>query len=72
MAVAYTTLLEYLGKYITYDLVVDHSFDSSGCIHESGQVTGVFIELNGNHQFQIKFDNSDDFSFVNLSDIQIK
>jgi hypothetical protein len=72
MTAAHTTLLEYLGKYITYDLAVDHSFDPSGYVQESGQVTGVFIELNGNHQFRVKFDNSDNYEFVSLSDIKLK
>lgn len=72
MTALHTTLLEYLGKHITYDLAVDHSFDSSGCVEESGIVIGVFIALNGNHHFCVKFDNSDNSDFVDLSDIKLK
>lgn len=72
MTIAHTTLLEYLGKHITYDLAVDQSFDPSGYVQESGQVTGVFIALNGDHQFRIKFDNFDNYEFVHLSDIRLK
>lgn len=73
MAVAHTTLLEYLGKKITYDLAVDQSFDPSGYIEESGTVTGVLLELDGNHQFCIKLDGySDSYEFIRISDIKFK
>ena len=73
MAVAHTTLLEYLGKKITYDLAVDQSFDPSGYIEESGTVTGVLLELDGNHQFCIKLDGySDSHEFIRFSDMKFK
>ena len=45
MAASHTTLLEFLGKHITYDLVVDHSFDQSGYLRQAGLVTGVLFYL---------------------------
>ena len=73
MAVAHTTLLEYLGKKITYDLAVDQSFDPSGYIEESGTVTGVLLELDGDHQLCIKIDGYlDNHEFVKFSEIRLK
>jgi len=72
MADANTTALHFLGKKITYDLVVDHSFDPSGFIEESGFVTGVLIELDGDHQLCIKLDGYEYYEFVKLSEIHIK
>ena len=73
MAVAHTTLLELLGKHITYDLAVDHSFDSSGFIHESGLVTAVLLEFDGNHQLCVLVDGFDDnHEFIKFSDIKLK
>lgn len=71
MAASHTTLLNYLGKHITYDLAVDQSFHPSGYLRQSGQVTGVYLKLDGNHQFSIKIDGYSDFDdFVFLSDIK--
>lgn len=72
MAVAHTTLLEFLGKKITYDLAVDQSFDPSGYIEESGTVTGVLLELDGDHQLCVKFDDYDYHEFVKFSEIKLK
>ncbi|RKG47027.1 hypothetical protein D7V64_17240 [Acinetobacter cumulans] len=73
MTVAHTTLLEFLGKKITYDLAVDQSFDSSGYIQESGTVTGVLLELDGDHQLCIKLDGyTDSHEFVKFSEIKLK
>lgn len=72
MADANTTALHFLGKKITYDLVVDHSFDPSGFIEESGLVTGVLIELDGDHQLCIKLDGYEYHEFVKFSEIRIK
>lgn len=72
MAVAHTTLLEFLGKKITYDLAVDQSFDPSGIVQESGTVTGVLFELDGNHQLCVKFDNYDSYEFIRFSEMKIK
>jgi hypothetical protein len=73
MAVAHTTLLEFLGKKITYDLAVDQSFDPSGYIEESGTVTAVLFELDGDHQFCVKIDGfSDTHEFIKLSEIKLK
>ena len=73
MAAAHTTLLDYLGKKITYVLAVDQSFDPSGYIEESGLVTGVLFELDGDHQFCVKMDGFDDsHEFIKFSEIEIK
>lgn len=72
MAVAHTTLLEYLGKKITYDLAVDQSFDPSGFIEETGTVTGVLLELDGDHQLLIKLDGFDYHEFIKFSEIKLK
>ncbi|MDN5557742.1 MAG: hypothetical protein L0G58_14280 [Acinetobacter sp.] len=71
MAASHTTLLNYLGKHITYDLAVDQSFHPSGYLKQSGQVTGVLLQLDGNHQLSIKIDGYADFhDFVLFSDIK--
>ena len=71
MAVAHTTLLEFLGKKITYDLVVDHSFDPSGYIQESGTVTGVLFDLHGDHLLRVKFDDIDDYGDIRFAEMKI-
>jgi hypothetical protein len=72
MADAHTTLLNFLGKKITYDLAVDHSFDPSGFVEETGTVTGVLFELDGDHQLCVKFDDFDSYEFIKFSEMTIK
>lgn len=72
MTAAHTTLLQFLGKKITYDLVVDHTFDSSGYIQCSGTVTGVLLELNGDHHFSVKVDGYDYSELIKFSEIRLK
>ena len=72
MAASHTTLLELLGKHITYDLVVDHSFDQSGYLRQAGLVTGVLALLDGDHQLLIVVDGYPDNSdFIKLSEVKI-
>ena len=72
MAVSHTTLLDYLGKQITYDLTVDQSFDLSGVVEEFGFVTGVLFDLNGDHLLRVKFDDLDSYEDIRFSEIKIK
>lgn len=71
MAVAHTTLLQFLGKHIQYQLAVDTSFDVSGFVNESGKVTGVLLELDGDHQLCVKVDGYDNHEFIKFSDIKL-
>lgn len=72
MAVSHTTLLEFLGKHITYDLVVDHSFDQSGYLRQTGLVTGVLVLFNGDHELLILVDGYPDKSdSIKLSEVKI-
>ena len=67
MTVAHTTVLELLGKHIKYQVAVDTSFDESGFVEESGLVTGVLFELNGDFQLCVKIDGYDYEEFINFS-----
>lgn len=71
MTVAHTTLLEFLGKHIKYQVAVDTSFDESGFVEESGLVTGVLFELNGDFQLCVKIDGYDYEEFINFSKMKI-
>lgn len=72
MAVSHTTLLEFLGKHITYDLVVDLSFDQSGSLRQSGFVTGVLALLDGDHELLVVLDGYPDKpDFIKLSQVKI-
>lgn len=70
MTVEHTTLLQYLGKHIKYQLSVHESFDSSGFISESGVVISVNIELSGDHQLCLKIDGYAYDEFVSLSEMR--
>ena len=72
MAVAHTTLLQYLGKNITYDVAVDQSFDPSGFVEESGFVTAVLFDLHSDHMLSVKFDDFDSYDDLKFSEIKIK
>ncbi|MDA4972958.1 hypothetical protein PGK32_18665 [Acinetobacter baumannii] len=71
MAVAHTTLLEFLGKHIKYQVAVDTSFDESGFVEESGFVTGVLFEVNGDCQFCVKIDGYDYEEFILFSKMKL-
>ncbi|MFM2315635.1 MAG: hypothetical protein RLZZ04_4913 [Cyanobacteriota bacterium] len=71
MTVAHTTVLELLGKHIKYQVAVDTSFDESGFVEESGLVTGVLFELNGDFQLYVKIDGYDYEEFINFSKMKI-
>jgi hypothetical protein len=71
MTVAHTTVLELLGKHIKYQVAVDTSFDESGFVEESGLVTGVLFELNGDFQLCVKIDGYDYEEFINFSKMKI-
>lgn len=72
MAVSNSTLLEFLGKHITYDLVVDRSFDQSGILRQSGFVIGVLALFDGDHQLLVVVDGyPDEPDFIKLSEVKI-
>lgn len=71
MTVAHTTLLEFLGKHIKYQVAVDTSFDESGFVDQSGLVTGVLFELNGDFQLFVKIDGYDYEEFIHYSKMKI-
>ena len=55
MAVSHITLLQYLGKNITFKYPCPLHYDSSGFTYLSGKVISVSIELNQNHQICVLF-----------------
>ena len=69
MAVSHTTLLDYLGKEITYQLPANPSIYSSGFKKESGQVIGVLCMLDGDHQLVVRLAEHYD-EYVRLSEMQ--
>ena len=67
MTVAHTTLLNYLGKYITVDVPASVEYKESGFEQLSGVVVSVNFELDGKHCFC--FEGSDYYCF---DDVVIK
>lgn len=68
MAVAHTTVLEMLGKEVSFSVVLNDELKSffPGGVHVTGDVQEVIIALNGNHQILV----SDEF--YELSRIELK
>ena len=60
MAVSHITLLQYLGKNITFKYPCPLHYDSLGFSHLSGKVISVSIELDQKHQLCVLFDESID------------
>ncbi|MEG0198225.1 MAG: hypothetical protein RR676_13715 [Acinetobacter sp.] len=52
-------------------MAVDTSFDESGFVDESGLVTGVLFELNGDFQLCVKIDGYDYEEFIHYSKMKI-
>lgn len=70
MVVSYTTLLDYLGKQITYRLPANPSIHLSAFKQYSGQVIGVVFMLDGDHQLIIRLDKDYD-EIVRFSEIDL-
>lgn len=68
MAVAYTTVLEMLGKEVSFSVVLNDQLKSyfPEGVHVTGDVQEVIIALDGNHQILV----SDEF--YELSRIELK
>lgn len=62
MAVAHTTLLEYLGKYVTFKVPVPIGSDQSLFRQVTGKVISVDIDLGGKHSLCILYDELGDSS----------
>lgn len=60
MTVAHTTLLGYLGKYITFKHPVPVEYKESGFDQFHGKVISVCIELNGRHALCVLYDEKHD------------
>lgn len=60
MAVPHTTLLGYLGKYITFKVPCPIEYNESGFDQVSGKVISVCIELNQRHALCVMYDEETD------------
>nr|WP_032072967.1 hypothetical protein [Acinetobacter sp. M131]AGC70586.1 hypothetical protein [Acinetobacter sp. M131] len=70
MAVSHTTLLNYLGKQVTYRLPANPSIHPSGFKQDSGQVVGVLLMLDGDHQVVVRLHEHYD-EYVRFSDMNL-
>lgn len=60
MAVPHTTLLGYLGKYITFKVPCPIEYNESGFYQVSGKVISVCIKLNQRHALCVMYDEETD------------
>lgn len=68
MTVAHTTLLAYLGKYITFKFPCPTDYNESGFDQVSGKVISVCIQLNKRHALCVLPDeNIDSADFYEFS-----